>query len=60
VIQRLNQAFVQALDAPETKTRFAQLMPDPVPSTPSAFGLFMASELSKYQSVVKASGARVD
>lgn len=60
VVQRLNQAFVQALNAPETKTRFAQLMAEPVPSTSSAFGLFMASELSKYEAVVKASGARVD
>jgi tripartite-type tricarboxylate transporter receptor subunit TctC len=60
VVQRLNQAFVQALNAPETKTRFAQLMAEPVPSTPSAFGSFMASELSKYEAVVKASGARVD
>lgn len=60
VIQRLNQSFVQALNAPETKTRFAQLMAEPIPNAPSAFGLFMASELSKYESVVKASGARVD
>ena len=60
VIQRLNQAFVQALGAPETKTRFANLMAEPVSSTPAAFGQFMASELSKYEAVVKASGARVD
>jgi tripartite-type tricarboxylate transporter receptor subunit TctC len=60
VIQRLNQAFVQALNAPETKTRFAQLMAEPIPNAPSAFGAFMASELSKYEAVVKASGARVD
>jgi tripartite-type tricarboxylate transporter receptor subunit TctC len=60
VIQRLNQAFVQALNAPETKTRFAQLMAEPIPNAPSAVGAFMASELSKYEAVVKASGARVD
>lgn len=60
VIQRLNQSFVQALNAPETKARFAQLMAEPISNTPSAFGLFMASELSKYEAVVKASGARVD
>jgi tripartite-type tricarboxylate transporter receptor subunit TctC len=60
VIQRLNQAFVQALQAPETKTRFTHLMAEPVPSTPAAFGQFMASELSKYEAVVNASGARVD
>ncbi len=60
VVQRLNQAFVQALNAPETKARFANLMAEPVPSTPAAFGQFMASELSKYETVVKASGARID
>jgi len=60
VIQRLNQAFVQALQAPDTQTKFANLMAEPAPSTPAAFGQFMASELSKYESVVKASGARVD
>ncbi len=60
VVQRLNQAFVQALNAPETKTRFASLMAEPVPSTPLAFSQFMAGELIKYEAVVKASGARVD
>ena len=60
VVQRLNQAFVQALQAPETKARFAVLMAEPVPSSPQAFGHFMTSELSKYEAVVKASGAHVD
>ena len=60
VVQRLNQAFVQALNAPETKARFASLMAEPVPNSPAAFGQFMADELSKYEAVVKASGARVD
>ena len=60
VVQRLNQAFVQALNAPETKARFANLMAEPVPTSPAAFGQFMATELSKYEAVVKASGARVD
>jgi len=60
VLQRLNHAFVQALNAPETKARFAQLMAEPTPSSPSAFGHFMAAERSKYETVVKASGAHVD
>ena len=60
VVQRLNQAFVQALNAPETKARFANLMAEPAPTSPAAFGQFMANELSKYEAVVKASGARVD
>ena len=60
VVQRLNQAFVHALQAPETQTRFANLMAEPVPSTPQAFGQFIGAELSKYEAVVKASGAHVD
>jgi len=60
VIQKLNQAFVQALQTVETKARFANLMAEPVPTTPEAFGLFMRSELDKYEAVVKRSGARVD
>lgn len=60
VVDRLNKAFVTALQAPETKTRFAQLMAEPVGNTPEQFGAFMKKELTRYESVVKASGARVD
>lgn len=60
VVARLNQAFVAALQSPEAKTRFAGLMAEPVSSTPEEFGNFMKSELSKYEKVVKASGAKVD
>ncbi|MFM8610765.1 MAG: Bug family tripartite tricarboxylate transporter substrate binding protein [Burkholderiaceae bacterium] len=60
VVARLNQAFVAALNAPETRQRFAGLMAEPVPSTPEQFGDFMRAELAKYEKVVKASGAKVD
>src|SRR5687768_7424944 len=60
VLQRLNQAFVAALNSPEAKTRFAGLMAEPVPTTPDEFGAFMRGELAKYEKVVKASGAKVD
>jgi tripartite-type tricarboxylate transporter receptor subunit TctC len=60
VIERLNLAFTQALNTPETRQRFAVLMAEPAPSTPQAFGQFMAAELSAYERVVKASGAKVD
>lgn len=60
VVQKLNQAFVAALQTPEAKTRFAGLMAEPVPTTPEAFGSFMKAELAKYEKVVKASGAKVD
>jgi len=60
VIAKLNQAFVAALNAPETKTRFANLLAEPVSNTPEQFGAFMKSELAKYEKVVKATGAKVD
>ena len=60
VIARLNQAFVAALNAPETKTRFATLLAEPVPTTPEAFGTLMTLERAKYERLVKATGARVD
>ena len=60
VLARLNQAFVAALNAPETKTRFATLLAEPVPSTAEEFGTLMKNERAKYEVLVKASGARVD
>jgi tripartite-type tricarboxylate transporter receptor subunit TctC len=59
-IQKLNHAFVAALNSPEAKTRFAALMAEPVPTTPEDFAAFMRAELAKYEKVVKASGAKVD
>lgn len=60
VVARLNHAFVDALNAPETRTRFGVLLAEPVPSTPEAFGALMAKERLKYQAVVQSSGAQVD
>jgi len=60
VITKLNTAFVAALNAPETKTRFATLLAEPVSSTPEAFGALMNSERRKYEAMVKSSGAKVD
>ena len=60
IVNKLNAAFVEALNAPETKTRFASLLAEPVPTTPEAFDAFMHQELLKYQPVVKATGAKVD
>ena len=60
VVDRLNAAFTAALKAPETQQRFAQLMAEPVPTTPEQFGQFMARERARYEAVVKRSGAKVD
>jgi tripartite-type tricarboxylate transporter receptor subunit TctC len=60
VVERLNKAFTAALQAPETRNRFAVLMAEPVATTPEQFGAFMKKEWSRYEAVVKASGAKVD
>ena len=60
VTQRLNRAFVDALNSPEIKTRMATLMAEPSPMGPDEFGAFVKAELAKYEGVVKASGAKVD
>jgi len=60
VLERLNHAFVAALQSEETRQRFGNLLAEPVPSTSAQFGAFMQAELAKYQKLVKASGAQVD
>jgi tripartite-type tricarboxylate transporter receptor subunit TctC len=60
VTQRLNKAFVDALNLPDVKARLASLFAEPMPTTPDQFAAFVKRELAKYESVVKASGAKVD
>ena len=60
VLDKLNHAFTDALKSPDTKTRFANLLAEPVPTTAAQFGAFIPQELKKYEGVVKASGAKVD
>ncbi len=60
VVEKMNHAFVAALNSSEAKTRFAALLAEPVPSTPEQFASFMRGELVKYEKIVKTSGAKVD
>ena len=60
VTQRLNKAFVEALQSPELKARLATLMAEAIPGTPDQFAAFVKRELQKYEAVVKASGAKVE
>jgi tripartite-type tricarboxylate transporter receptor subunit TctC len=60
VVSRLNAAFVAALNAPDVKARFADLMAEPAPSTPAQFTQLVQRELARYEKVVKASGAKVE
>ena len=58
--QRLNRAFVEALNSAEIKARMGTLMAEPSPTTPAQFADFVKAELAKYEKVVKASGAKAD
>ena len=60
VVARLNAAFTAALRSPEMRERLARMGAEPAPGTPEQFSELVRRELSKYQSVVKFSGARVD
>lgn len=60
VIAKLNKAFVDALNTPQTQTRFHALLAEPAPSTPEEFDALMRAERAKYKPLVAASGARVD
>jgi tripartite-type tricarboxylate transporter receptor subunit TctC len=60
VTARLNRGFVDALNSAEIKARLASLMAEPAPTTPEAFAQFVRSEHAKYETVVKASGAKAD
>ena len=60
VTQRLNRAFVEALNSPELKARLATVLAEPAPTSPEAFASFVRAEHAKYEAVVKASGAKAD
>ena len=59
-VQRLNAAFAAALAVPEVRSRFAQLMAEPVGGTPEQFAQLIQREHRRYEGVVKASGAKVE
>jgi tripartite-type tricarboxylate transporter receptor subunit TctC len=59
-VQRLNKAFVDALQSPELRSRMGTLMAEPSPTSPEQFASFVQDELAKYEKVVKATGARAD
>ena len=60
VVAKLNAAFTAALSAPDVKARFAQLMAEPVPTTPEQFAALIQREHRRYEGVVKASGAKAE
>jgi tripartite-type tricarboxylate transporter receptor subunit TctC len=60
VIAKWNAEVVKALNAPDVREKMIAQGAEPAPTTPSAFGAFIAKEREKYARIVKASGAKVD
>lgn len=60
VVRQLNAHFVQALNSPEVKKTYGDMMMDTVTNTPAEFATFMDQERARYEQIVKISGASVD
>jgi tripartite-type tricarboxylate transporter receptor subunit TctC len=55
VIARLNMAFVTVLNDPDIVRRIRELGAEPLPMTPSEFGVFVEAEARKWLKVTAAS-----
>lgn len=60
VIDRLNAALVRAMATPELRKQLTQLGIEPTSSSPEEFAQLVRSEIPKWRSIVKQSGATVD
>jgi tripartite-type tricarboxylate transporter receptor subunit TctC len=60
VVDRLHDAFVKALQAPDVREKMLALGVEPVGNTPEQFAAYIQSEAAKYAKVIQASGAKVE
>lgn len=60
IITRLNREINAGLGDPATRARLAAAGTTPIFHTPESFAAYMASEVKKWGSVIKASGVRAD
>jgi tripartite-type tricarboxylate transporter receptor subunit TctC len=60
LVLQLNRELVRILNMPTMKERLATLGAEPMANTPEAFANFVRSEMSKYERIVRASGANAD
>jgi tripartite-type tricarboxylate transporter receptor subunit TctC len=60
VVDRLNAELAKALAQPELRQRLLDMAASPEPSTPEQMRQFIAGEIKRWRTVVKASGATVD
>jgi tripartite-type tricarboxylate transporter receptor subunit TctC len=60
IIDKLNAALRDALDAADTKQRMATDGTEPLPSTPDQYAADVDREETKWSAIVKTSGARAE
>jgi tripartite-type tricarboxylate transporter receptor subunit TctC len=60
ILEKIHEAVVKIVRAPEMRQRLTDLGADPAPSTPGEFSALIKSELVKWAKVVRDSGARLD
>jgi tripartite-type tricarboxylate transporter receptor subunit TctC len=60
IVNRFNEAIVKVLNQPEIKARFAEQGSEPVGNSPEEFKQFIATEVDKWRSLVRISGAKID
>ena len=60
VIDKLNAEANQVLQSPDMKKRMAEFGAEIGGGTPEEFGQFIVSEIKRYESIVKLSGAKLD
>ena len=60
VIDRLNQAFVQALKSPAVLEKLRMQSTEPLGSTPTEYAAYIEKELARWASVVKSTGVALD
>lgn len=60
IIAKINRETHKILEAQELRERLARMGTDPAPSSPVAFGAFIAQQVQSWGKAVKSSGAKVD
>ncbi|MCE2978799.1 MAG: tripartite tricarboxylate transporter substrate binding protein [Betaproteobacteria bacterium] len=60
IVDRLNEVLVAVVQSAELRGQFEAQGHDPAGGTPEAFGRYLRDEFSKYATVVRQSGARID
>ena len=60
VVQKLNEAIVQALAAPEIRGRMTSVGIEPVGNTPIEFGAFLSAEILRWAQLVKTNDIKAE